>query len=109
MLRHSEGFGARVRRELEGRRMSYQEAARRARERELGLSFGTIRSMAYGAVPGSDLIVEFAETIGDTPEETQVLANDLLALAAKRVGYVGTRVRCGVASLCALGSAAPSR
>lgn len=107
MLRHSPEFGERVRRELEARRLSFQEVARRARERGLSLSFGTVRSMALGAPAGSDLIVELAETLEDDGEERVLLANELLTLAGKRVGYVGARVGYGVALLCALGRAAP--
>ena len=59
MVKQSNDFGALVRRALEERGCSLQEAARRAD----GLSFGTIRNMTFGAVPGPELIVRFARAM----------------------------------------------
>lgn len=59
MLRQSEEFGALVRRILAERACSLQEASRRTDS----LSFGTIRNMTFGVVPGPELIVRFARAM----------------------------------------------
>lgn len=85
MARYSEEFGAEVREELLRRRLSIQEAARRTQGR---VSFSTMRGCTLNQVPGAELIVDIAESLGEDPDERAELANRLLRKAGKRLAYV---------------------
>ncbi len=79
-----EQFSQTVRELIEGKGWSVREVVRRSGNR---ISTTTILNMLSGHIPNSDVIVEFGEAVGETPEEDEQLANRLLAIAGKRVRY----------------------
>jgi hypothetical protein len=70
MLRQSSEFGALVREILAERRLTMQEAALRSGG---GVSFGTVRSMTLGTVPGPEKIVSFARAVDAESEANRLL------------------------------------
>jgi hypothetical protein len=80
----TEQFKAVVKGALDEGKLSVREVARRSQGR---ISTTSVLNMLGGHIPYSDVIVEFAEAVSPGPDRAHRLANDLLALAGKRVRY----------------------
>lgn len=81
-------LGRRVRSLLAAEEMNAWDVQAHSERR---ISHMTVRKMMKGFPPGTDHIVEFAETMGKalewTPAQTKELADELLELANSRVRY----------------------
>ena len=83
-MSEQERFSQTVRELLDGKGWSVREVTRRSGNR---ISTTTILNMLSGHIPNSDVIIEFGEALGETPEEDAKLADQLLSLAGKRARY----------------------
>ena len=93
MVDYSERFGERCQEIMRASGENPNTVELKSRKR---ISHATVRRMVRGYPPSSDLIVEFADATGRTPEEREEWADELLRLAEKRVAYrVPVSVRCG--------------
>lgn len=87
-------FSATARELLQRKGLGVRAAARKSRQR---ISTTTILNMLEEHIPNSDVIVEFASAVGDSPAEVEEFANDLLEKAGKRVRLLSIEP-CGYAS-----------
>ena len=80
-----EAFRERVKAVLDEKGLSSREVSARAQGR---ISNTSVLNMLRGHIPSADVLVEFAEAVGESPEEQGHLADELFRLAGKRVRYL---------------------
>lgn len=95
MAVYNAAFGAAVRDALREKGLSPYEVERRSSG---AISHQTVRNMMRDVVAYSDYIVAFAEAVGETSVERSRLANELLAIAGRRLVYPQSERRTPVAA-----------
>ena len=79
-----EEFTREVCRLMTEKQLSSREVSQRVRGE---ISNTSVLNMMKGHVPSADVIVVFAEALGESPDEYARIADQLLHLAGKRVRY----------------------